>query len=238
MLKSQNSKKHTYIAIAVGVLMCLQRNAGVFIALGASLWLYIQNKNIKNNSIKPLAFFLFVVSGSFIWNFYVWVLLPHDHFNFSEKFFQYAIYNLSSMFSALVNTFVPIRHFSIPIVISALTFFVYSMRKQIHKNHAFQLIFILSVTYLIVLSLVLTVNIAGFRVDFGEGDRFISVIIPFLSIMIFKPLELFIHQKSTLTTKAFIILIIIWLAYPVTRTIKNAKQWHGLARLSEIHDKM
>ena len=238
LLRYPANKRLIYVTIFVGFLLCLQRNAGVFIALGASLWLHFQRRNTIDKSVEPLAFFLFVVSGSIVWNFYVWILLSHDQFSFSEALFQNASYNLGSMSSALVGTFLPIRNFSTPILIAAFAIFIYALKSHIAINHAFQLLFMLSITYLCFLSLVLVVNIEGYRIDFGEGERFVSVIIPLVGIMVFQSMEFYLDRLKKPAKKVLVVLIVLWLVYPVSRTVKNAKQWHAIPRVSAVKEKI
>lgn len=234
LLKPQINKNAIYVAIIMGILMCLQRNAGIFIAVGATIWMLLKDENAISILIKPIHFFLYVISGSLIWNFYVWFYLPRDHFNFTEELFQHALYNFNSMSCAIVSAFLPIKYFGIPILFAGLVLVIYLMRKELAHNRFLQLLFIVSLSYLFFLSLVLVVNIAGFRVDFGEGDRFIAVILPLLSIIVFKSFELFLNGKNKLARKISFILIAIWLIYPLSRTLKNSKQWHGIERVGGI----
>jgi hypothetical protein len=74
---------------------------------------------------------------------------------------------------------------------------------------------------------VVIINIGGFPVDFGEGDRFISVIVPFMSIIFFMAVEKIFNQQKHTVKMVFLILIIVWMCYPLSRTIKNAILWHN-----------
>lgn len=230
LLKSRENQKLFYTAIIFGFLMCLQRNAGLFIAMGASIWLFIQNRNLKYKLYSPLLFFILVSSGSIVWNLYVWFYLPHPHFNFSEDLFQNAIDNYRSLCYAIVNVFLPIKHLPIPIFLLGSAAFIYFFRKKIFKSSSFQLLFSVSFVYLFFLSLILVINIAGFRIYIGDGERFISVVIPFLSIMFFKVFDDLANPKTKLTKRIVIFLLVLWLVYPVSRTVKNAAQWHEVNR--------
>ena len=227
--KSRKNRTSFYLAIVSGFLMCLQRNAGLFIALGATIWIFIDEENRRQAILKSSVFFLCVNSGLLLWNGYVWFLAPHGHFDFSGKLFQYTVQNSNSIAHAVVNTFLPIHVFSIPILISAFISLTVFLKTELKRDRSLQLIFIITIVYLICLTLVVSTNIDGFLVDEGEGDRFISVIVPFLSLLLFKALEKIYDRQASVSRIVMMMLIGCWLIYPLARTIRNAKQWHDVS---------
>jgi hypothetical protein len=80
--------------------------------------------------------------------------------------------------------------------------------------------------YFGIMSLVFIINIGGFPVDFGEADRFVSVMVPFLLILFFKALEIFLVKQTPVRQMVILFLIGCWTCYPLARTIRNAVQWH------------
>ena len=56
--KSKKNRTSFYLAIVSGFLMCLQRNAGLFIALGATIWIFIEEENRRQAILKSSVFFL------------------------------------------------------------------------------------------------------------------------------------------------------------------------------------
>ena len=229
LLKSKQNKTYLYFACIIGFFMCLQRNAGLFIVTGAAIWLFVNEDNGKIKFAKPITFFLLVTSGLLIWNAYVWIVVPHEHFDFSGKLFQHALQNSSALAQSIIHTFLPMKVLSIPILLSSFLILLYSIRKEIWKNESLQLVFIVSVVYAFFLYLVLIINIAGFPIDVGEADRFISVIVPFLGMLFFKSVEIFLQRQNNTIRLACILLLICWLSYPIARSIKNAKQWHSIS---------
>ena len=212
--------------------MCLQRNAGMFISAGAAIWVFMQEENRTQGILKSLFLFLCINSGLLIWNVYIWFFLPHEHFNFSDELFQHAIQNTESIAQALVNTFLPINWFYTPTLIITFFLLVYFLKDEIRRNVSLQLIFIITVVYLIGLYLVVIINIGGFPVAVGEADRFISVIVPFLGILVFRLYEKVLETKSATIRALMMVVICCWMSYPLARTIKNALQWHEVSTRS------
>ena len=66
LLQSLKSVNHLYLAAFFGFLLCLQRNAGVFLIVGASTWLFISESDHKLRFIKAGIFALFSCSGFLI----------------------------------------------------------------------------------------------------------------------------------------------------------------------------
>lgn len=56
--KSKEIKTSFYLAIVSGFLMCLRRNAGMFIAVGASIWIFINEIGWLQKIMKSTFFFL------------------------------------------------------------------------------------------------------------------------------------------------------------------------------------
>jgi hypothetical protein len=227
--KSEHSRNSFFFAVAAGILMCLQRNVGAFIALGGAVWIFIGEGNRKEKFIQATYFFFSVTSVLFIWNAYVWFFVPHPHFNFSEKFFQNALSNIDSITYAVVNTFIPTPFFYIPVALVSFFILLYYLKNEIKENRKLQLIFIVTLLYLILLTIILVINFAGFPIDRGEGDRFISVIIPFLSILVFKSFDKFYNTQGSSVRILLILAVCAWMIYPLARTLKNAIQWHEVS---------
>lgn len=232
LLQSGERKSAFYLAIVMGFLMCLQRNAGLFIATGAAIWMLLNEQDGRWKFVKSILFFFCVISGSMVWNVYVWFHIPHRHFDFSGKFFQHAFQNLNSLFYAITDSFMPMSInplIIIPVLVCGTLVVLYFLKMELVKNKSLQLFSLVSGIYLFFLILVLTVNPAGFVIDAGEADRFISVIVPFLSILVFKSIDSGIDRLSEAVRVMTVVLIGLWLVYPIARTVKNAKQWHAIS---------
>lgn len=229
--KSRENRTAFYFALGSGFLMCLQRNAGMFIATGAAIWVFMQEEDKTRSILKSFFLFFCVNSGLLIWNVYIWLFfVPHEYFNFSDKLFHHAIQNTESIAHALVNTFLPVNWFYTPTLIIGFFCLVYFLKDEIRKNVSLQLVFIITVVYLIYLYLVVIINVSGFQVDVGEADRFISVIVPFLGILVFRSYEKALETKSATVRALMMVLVCCWMSYPLARTVKNALQWHEVSK--------
>lgn len=227
--KSKISSISLWLALLTGFLMCLQRNSGLFIAAGAAIWLIFGNIEEKGNFKFALIFFLTVISGQICWNIYVWSYLPHPQFDFSNSLFQNALENSNAFSQAIVYAFIPFKRMAI-LSLTIVSFgLMYFLKNYIQSNRSLQLVFIVSSIYIIGIYFILIINIAGFEIDFGVGDRFVSIILPFISLLVFKGFDVLLINKSRYV-KYFIILFLIgWMSYPIARTVKNAHQWHQVS---------
>jgi hypothetical protein len=223
---SDRTKYALYFAMLTGFLMCLQRNAGFFIVLGASVWMFMYEKNAYTRWIKPIGFAMVICSGWFIWNIFVWYFIPHEHFVLSIDLFKNIAGNINTFSVALVGLLIPISQYTFYLLLIIAFTILYLYIRFVKSNPSIQLISIIVIIYLFLLYLVLTVNIAGFPVDFGEADRFIAVIVPLLSILFFKVLEEIYARLPRKFGVALLLLVSLWMLYPISRTIKNARQWH------------
>jgi hypothetical protein len=206
--------------------MCLQRNVGIFILTGATIWLFINEiDDSKPRIARPLIIFFSVSAGLIFWTIYVWFFVPHTHFQISKPF-QFALSNCDAIAHALVKAFLPLDRFSIPILFIFFGFLFFTLKSQLKTNPYLKLIFLVTVTYLIFLTLVVTINIAGFPIDYGEGDRFISVIIPFVAILFFTSFEKLYSAQRPIIKNILLIVAALWLLYPLIRTYQNVMHWH------------
>jgi len=228
--KQEKSNRDMAVLIIFGFLMCLQRNAGVFVVCGATLWLFLKSKKQPHRTAYALSVFFFTTIGFWVWNIFVWLITPHPHFNFQEPLFQHFNFNVESLALSLIRVFVFTDHYPIPILVAICALFIFFMRQDIVKDELLQLIYIITVTYLFFIFFVLTINLAAFKVDFGEADRFISVMMPFLGILFFRLIDNLLKAKTTSLAKfAIMMAVSLWVIYPMARTIKNASSWHNKA---------
>ncbi len=222
-----NGKSKTYnLTLALGFLLCLQRNAGLFIVTGAFLWLISQESRPQKYLLKFFFYFMITISGQICWNIYTWIVKAHGHFNFEESFFQYLAPNLKAYAHSLINVFLPIRSLEWLFLLILMIIIIRISSKRIHRIKAIDLSSYLAVSYILLFGIFLSINVAGFPFGFEEGDRFISVIIPFYSLILFKGLDQLVLKVQTRSRKLFIIVIALWLIYPLTRTFINAHRWH------------
>ena len=210
-----------------GFLMCMQRNAGAFIIAGAFIWMVYRDMTNKRPIIKSIWVSAMALSGLVLWNVYVWIFRSHTHFNFEDQWFQFAFENTTSLAQALVRLFVPIPYASVILVLLMAVVVAGIIFKMRSVSHAVWMLMAICCSYLLCVWLVLLVNIAGFPVDFGEADRFISVIAPVLIIIVFQAMECISMLMKDRFRKLFVAVLIFWVMYPLARSVKFAMQWHG-----------
>lgn len=228
----QNAKASSHslwLAVLLGFLMCLQRNAGLFITVGATIWLLISYKDQKGNVKFAAIFFSAIVSGQICWNIYVWFYLPHEQFDFSTMLFQHALENQNIFGQAIMQAFIPFKQWGTLLLTLAILGLIYLLRNILRSNRELQLVFTVSIVYMVGTYAALIINIAGIEIGFGEGDRFVSIIIPFISLLVFKAIDEVIRTKHNYVKYLILLLLISWMSYPLARTIKNAKQWHKVS---------
>src|SRR5260221_11472358 len=88
LIKYSAHEKSIYPVIIIGFLMCLQRNAGLFIVAVAALYIFLKEDRWLQKFKKSIFFFMITCSGSLCWNIYAWFFVPRKHFNFEDKLFQ------------------------------------------------------------------------------------------------------------------------------------------------------
>ncbi len=227
---SKHQTRNLYYAMLFGFLLCLQRNAGIFIVFGGCIWLLLEQSKLQFS--KALKFGLITISGSFIWNIYVWIFKEHEQFDFSVNLFQHALANANALIHAVAYSFIPVNATYAVVPFLAIVILLVKNKKLIGARGSDLLLYsLLIATYLVCVLIVLVVNIAGFPVEFGEADRFISVIMPLLTLLIFRLLDEVTRLFGTPRLKlALFVFMAFWLVYPAARMINNSLQWHRKER--------
>ncbi len=226
LLQKPVSALSFYIAIGLGFLLCLQRNAGFFIVTGGAIWTWVSEIQSNKKYLNALLLLTGGTSGGLVWNIYVWTSFPHHHIGLSNELFQYAYHNLQVLLAATVNLVLPVPVFTILIFTILALLIVLVLKNELRSKAPIQLLLLLSATYFLFFGLVLTINITGSKIDIGEGDRFISVISPFLHMLIFKSTEVICAKFNPKFRLVVYIVICCWMSYPIVRTVRNAHQWH------------
>ena len=188
------------LAIILGFLLCLQRHAGLFFVIGAAVWMW---------DLRRSLLLLFISSSGFVaWNIYASVIDDNQYLHSIPQ-------NLSVMSASMMRSLLPIPGIFLLIVVGVMIYFLRSDKKT-------RLMSILVLTYFFgMICLVL------FLVD--DIERFMAVVIPFFMILVFRTLEMVAARQTSVARKMLIVLVICWLMYPLSRTVKNAVQWHNLS---------
>jgi hypothetical protein len=193
-------EKNFVAAIILGFFLCLQRNSGIFFVIGAALWYW----DLK----KSIILFALATSGFWAWNIYVSVAQEYHYF-------QSIIYNFNVMSTAMMNVLAPVPGFFILIIAGAVGFFLKDDIKT-------RLMSVMIITYMACLVVI-------FPIAPSDSDRFVTVIIPFFMILVFRAIEIVLAKQTSARRIVLMIVVVCWLAYPLSRALKNASQWHKVS---------
>lgn len=209
-----------FIGILVFVfLMCLQRNAGVFILAGVCCWVLLDKAlSLRARIGKSLILFLVGISGLIAWNIYLSFILSSGFFFYKHEFFVHALENFSNVSTMLVRIFIPVSGMLATIIgIMLLAALIFQIRRS---KPSVQLVGLLILFYWIGL-------VCIFRLDIYDIDRFLSVIVFFIYVLLFEFIEKATQQFSKPVKTVLFLLLLLWMVYPAYRTFTNLKQWNS-----------
>jgi hypothetical protein len=207
--------------IALGFFLCLLRNAGLFFVIAAVL---CYGKDLR----RSIALFVLSTSGFFAWN--VWNAMLGGH-----EYFMWVVPNFNLMAWSMLRAFAPVPVFFLFNVIAAMVFILivgamaWLLRNELKTNQALRVWSVMIVVYL--------VGIASlFQLDFHDGDRYAALVLPFFTIIIFRALEIAGAKQTSGVRILLLVMAVCWLVYPLSRTIKNALQWHEVSFTSTCNN--
>lgn len=219
-----NRQNRFYFAglIITGFLLCILRNAGLFWTGAITGWL-ILNRESKVNLGKIFLFFLLTTSGLWAWNIYNTYFLPANFVFYDRPFFDGFTDNLILMAGAFTKMFVPISWTPLQLIVVLFGGgFVWYNQKPLTKN----------VFVFIILIYAAAFTVLG-RLDAYELDRYLSVIVPFVCLVVLMAVEKLIENATKWIRYALVVLCLFWLGYQVVRTVKNVQMWYDRSCLAE-----
>ncbi|HEY3402297.1 MAG TPA: hypothetical protein VGK59_02855 [Ohtaekwangia sp.] len=204
--------------LTTGFMICLQRNAGFFYVSAVSVWLLVhQDSSLISRLIISVIFFIVSVSGLSIWHVYVTNL--HLAYRLDDyPFFENISGNTFSLLISLGKFFLSGTVGVIIAILILVASILYALRLQLLKGQLL-LAFLIVVTYLPGLAFVEAL-------PNDEMDRFLSVIIPFLCILIFAAADQLFRHKNPGWRASVLVVLICWNTYSLARTVTNAEIWH------------
>jgi hypothetical protein len=217
---SLNASRKYFIGLLIfAFLMCLQRNAGVFILSGVCCWILLDKKlSVRTRIAKSLILFTVGISGLVVWNIYLSFIIESGFFFYKHQFFVHALENFSTMSAMLVRIFIPVSGWIASVIgivmVAGLIFQIWRL------NASVQLIGLLVLFYWVGL-------VCMFRLDIYDIDRFLAPIIFFIFLLLFKYSEIFFKHVGKPVRITFFSLLIVWMMYPLYRTVLNLRQWNG-----------
>lgn len=222
-----HKKRFFYWLLVTGFLLCIQRNAGLFWVVGVCLWMVFDEKStFSKNMLRALLFFIVSTSGLWAWNFYNTFFLPANFNFYKHSFFQDWTYNVMLIAETHVNMIIPVHNIITIFLVSGfvIAFVVYMLK----SNKERKFLFFIS-TWII--------YTAGYSVmaklDVYEMDRYFSVITPMFFLLLIFCAEKLLKGFSSKLQLACMVVMVCWLVYPITRTLKNVQFWHERSCLTE-----
>ena len=212
--RSQHSRRAFAAAIIVGFLMCLQRNAGLFFVGAAVLW---YGKDVR----RSIPLLLLSTSGFWAWNIY--------NAKLGQEYIVWTIYNFRVMSNAMVHALAPIGFLSSVIFIEILGGMGWLLRSDFIQKPGVRLLCISIVVYLAGLAVL-------FKLHGYDDDRYAAIVLPFFMILAFRAFEIIASKQTSAVRIMLMILVVCWMAYPLSRTIKNALQWHEVSFTSTCNN--
>lgn len=155
---------------------------------------------------KSIILFVVSTSGFWAWNYYVSVARDYTYF-------QSIPHNFVLMSDAFMKTLAPVPGIALLLVV------ILMILKREEKT---RLISFMLISYFVCLVII-------FPIDIQDTDRFVAIVVPFFMMLVFRSIEIAAAKQTSIARKVLLVLVICWLAYPLSRTVKNALQWHKVS---------
>ncbi|MBA4145871.1 MAG: hypothetical protein C0523_08920 [Cytophaga sp.] len=219
--KSNELSSAFVTSLVLGFLLCIQRNAGIYILSGAALWIAIEGSlSWQQNIKKALFFFIITTSGFWLWNLSITFLFSSPFQLQKGDFFYYIGYNLKGMMWALLKTYLPLKESWTVLMVVILIGLFFFLKKNFKEDLMLRAMSCIILGYLLGIILL-------FRIEAEEElDRFVSVILPFSGLIFFSAIDKMLIDKSNRIKMITSLALTLWLIYPLGRTAKNVIQWH------------
>jgi 4-amino-4-deoxy-L-arabinose transferase-like glycosyltransferase len=200
-------------------LMCLQRNAGVFILVGLSVYcliISIKEKNWKFLTEMALVHIL-IVAPSIFWNINQKIQFPEE-FNFSDRPFAIDFFiNLKTLSIEFLSFFIPLKEEVFPLI-AVILFLLLTTIFLIQKTKTLPLAIFMSY---IILFLIMP------KFELGETGRFLAPIFPIIILQLTLLSKEALSKFNSRKIKAMISVVLVTiLLYNIARTAKNVSQWN------------
>jgi hypothetical protein len=217
VIRSTTSQRSLVFAFLLGALLCLQRNAGLFVVPAAAIWLMFGDDNKLKSPWRALIVMLSIAGG-------LWWNVTNMFGTITTRvtdldYFSFILDNVMIVTDGLSKSILPFTTFSIPIAMLIVVSPIVLIWPSRKLSGDFFLMALTCCFYLAGMAIV-------FRLDPGDADRYAAVILPFLLLFIFKILERGYTKSSKMIRTILLVAMIGWLAYPLMRTVRNALQWN------------
>jgi hypothetical protein len=199
-----------------GTLMCLQRNAGLFLVPAAALWIWLVIAD-RRKSVLAAVFTLTSTWAGVWWNVSNMFVSKTE---VSElQYGEFIWPNFLMMTDGLTRSLVPITVLSIPFAMLMVAIPAVLLWRNRQKSPEPFLGILYVGAYVGGISTL-------FEMDPSDADRYTAVILPSLMLPIFVVSEKFFKSGAKIVRQVVLAVMFVWLLYPLARTLKNAFQWH------------
>lgn len=217
---SGERKVDYWLLICTAFLMGITKNTGWFIILTTSgiLLLYTKRSNFKISGIYALLGSI----GFSIWNIYIIIFSNGVQMYRNNEFltgFQLNTYNYTDILSQwFLPGLVPYAFRLLFLIVLAIFF----IKILIKKNAPIQIkiFFTQFLAYLVIM-------IVAVKVDKDEIERLLSIIAPWLMMVVFMTIEWKLENVGLALRRYIFGLLILWLFYIGFRGINNCIRWHS-----------
>jgi hypothetical protein len=220
-LKMKASQLHFIGLLVFSFLMCLQRNAGAFFIPAIGLWIVLDTTS-KNEEriVRSTAVCISGLAGLFLWNIYISYFIPSNFYFYRHEFFVDYALNFSTLSTLLIKFFIPRSEIFATFLglVLLLAVVVLTVKGNFHNRHV-QLVGLLILFYWMGL-------MSMARLDIYETDRYLSVILHFVYLLFFFLIEIGFKRVNAARQLAMVVVLLLWMIYPVSRAIKNTHIWN------------
>ncbi len=217
----EENKNPVYIVLWVISLaaMCLQRNAGVFILVGLSIYAlfqFISFKNFRKFITNAVGIFMAILPIAF-WNLSTLVKSSDTVSEENISFFNGIFLNFENILIRLFYILFPVNQLGINNMTAGILLMVIILILIFtYRNH---ILLILFLTYLMIFSFVPLIEPESI-------DRLLTPIIPMFIILMLRGFNRFLTSTPSLIKFVVAFYLVLLISYNVARTINNVKMWH------------
>lgn len=204
-----------FLSIIIFSLMCLQRNAGIFIMMGISFhafYKFIQKRDLKRLAINAFAIFICVLPN-ILWN--INRTNTYNNYDIADhNYFHDIIPNLKMisihLYKAILPSFLPDP------LIFALLLIILLLAIVLCKNKIFVYLLIIYFGTFSIFPLI----------DYGMNDRFLTPIVIFFYLILLEISQAMYSKKGNLIKWGLLLSLLILFSYNILRTYNNVTMWH------------
>ncbi len=217
--------KYLGLMIIMAFLFCLQRNPGIFFVLGMALslrWV------VSASWIQTLTYAICSGSGWLVWSVYAYSQKGFDYNPAWTSVGQDLAGNFYKHTEAVSAWFLPLAvpwglRLSLFLLILILMGFIFWKKQADILMWKRKFISSLALIIFLYWGILIFMEAAYY----SDISRFEAVIYPFFFLLLVKTLDtMWIKITKPSHKRLLIILLSVYLLYPVVRTLKNAQQWH------------